>query len=281
MKTTILSLISMLALQTFAYAQTTEDRTPLKSWVDESKKIVYFVPNPVLTVHAFELNSGDPEFWAQVSVSLSYSDTNPETTAGLQALQTQYPGYLLSRALISGSGSIHVSIPSLNINEDVPSRPAVEGPYINQTYYVSKSLDAALIREFNHPNFIQVAGKINYTEHVTKQMEYEAMESNGCPSLFQNGDTFFAVLEKYAQLSQRIEAMPLHYASTKEQLKVSVLLNCLSFSSPVGISSFQELLGLRLSLNPAPSKIFGQTLGQVDERVEEAFQPYLTKEMKK
>ena len=139
----------------------------VKTWRDEDKKILYYLPNPILKLKVLNLSTGDFDFDSMLDLSLSYYDPNPEQASALDELKRLNPGFTLSRSMLRPSGSIHVSIPSLGISEDINPRPGVEGPYVNNVYYLNVNQTPILRTLFHANEFIEVTGQVSVTHSDT------------------------------------------------------------------------------------------------------------------
>ncbi|MBC7397428.1 MAG: hypothetical protein H7333_08290 [Bdellovibrionales bacterium] len=250
----------------------------INTWKDEGRKILYFVPNPVVSTKAFSLKTGDFDFDTQLDVSFSYTENNPETAPALEKLRRENPDYRISRALLNASGDIHVRIPSLQIDEDLTPLPGMEGPYLNKTYYLNRNQASALKGAYLRPQFISVSGKVGFVRSMTKQLEYLEMGPEVCVRLFSKGPSLFSVLSNFTGEVHKLEHLTVKHPSTLESIKSSILAGCIDETVFIGIRTFEDLFSVTLSSKIRVPKIFGETVEKVSEEATEEFHAYQVKE---
>ena len=275
MKNYIIACVTLLIGSSVALAQNTP--SSLKSWIDEDQKLVYFLPNPLLKLRVVHLGADD-EYWDELAVDFSYSESNPEFQKASADLQAAHPGYKFVKVLISDSMGTHVSIPSLNVEDDVDTKLAIDGPYFEKNYYISRAKSAALRSEYQNPDFILVAGNVRFSAPFLKILESKELESTVCSDLLSSGKSLYSVMGQFSKLSQWIDSIGLKYDSTKEMLKVSALVSCLNVPDQSNISSFKELLSLKVEQNLNHGRIYGETSKTMMIDMLAPYNPFTTKE---
>jgi len=251
--------------------------TPMQSWVNEDTKTVYFLPNPILKIRLNHLGA-DENYWDQLSIDFSYTETNPESNQAAKALEAEYPGYLFQRVLISGVEQPSISIPSLGMHESVEMKEAAEGPYYHQIYYIPKSKSDAVRAAYTDASFIALTGKVKFSIPSKKTVESIDLDSETCDQLTSSGNDLASVVQQYAIFSKQLDRMGIQYKTTKEALAKSVLMNCLDLTAPISIQSFRELLNLRIQTRRGSIKIHGETAKTVMNEVDAPFQYLMIRE---
>ena len=259
------------------FAQT-ESPPALKTWTDESKKVIYFLSQPSLKVTWMHLGADD-DFWDQVSIDFSYAEKNPDFNRQVQALKLAHPNDSVSEVIMSGTQDAHLTIPSLSISEDLNSLLSVQGPYFSKTIYVPKNKSILVKSEFEKSTFLSLKGKVIFSAPILKSVETSEMGSETCDTLFSDGTLLFSVFKQFLKISESIDSRSLKYDSTKESLKLSILDSCLELLPDLKVQSFDSLLRTDLQRRKESRRILGETKKMVFSRTEEPFDAVAQKEM--
>jgi hypothetical protein len=238
------------------------NKQPFKVWVDQDKKVVHFLPNPVLKLTLAKLEV-DEDYWAQLSINYSYADKAGDYEENGAELKRKYPGYKFAKVLVNDVINEHLSIPVLGLDSDIKFMLSMDGPYYRETVFVPKNKMNMVEKAIKDPKFIKITGNLKINVPVLKTLEKGVLPATTCDVLLTEDQTVYSLLGQFSQVVNKISEMNLKYESTKVTLKNQVLSQCLAVPSAVQIGSFAELMNLKLEKKVVSNDFIAETKGNV------------------
>jgi hypothetical protein len=238
----------MMAIALLASTRTgaASDRLPtIPHWTNDEAKIVYFVPRGLLKVELDHLGSGD-QYEYHFTVELSYDGSAMEKQFG--EVQMAYPGYQVQRPILEKSQETYrLMIPSIGVNAGVEVKNGPVGPWIAWDTYLNKTQAEALqARLAADSNALRLQGELSADVPLQTTVERRELSQVTCESLLGEEASVGALIQGISALRKILDKTKFEYASTREALFKSAMSDCFQLQSDVTISSFNELLSVRL-----------------------------------
>jgi hypothetical protein len=240
----------------------------VKFWVNEPEKIVAIATNPTLSVQIAKLEVDD-SYYARIDVSLNYSSADMD--AQVQAIMASYPGYQNQRVVVEKSGQkYHYQIPSLGIALDLDPKPGVEGPYIDDTRFLTKAQFKTIQAEIAaHHSVVQVDGSVIGTVPLMKVAERKELSPSICNSLVGADQSVSSTFIRFAAMGEKVlSGQSFQYDSTRAALLRDVTDNCLEVIQGGQVDTFKSLLSLKVRAKSLGRNLVGETLKKVYEKQE-------------
>ncbi len=222
---------------------------------------IFVVPKPLLDLRLVSLQADDDD-WEELDVNLSW-DTNSQIADGLAQLKKSYPGYDVNYPVLSSGSKIHLEIPSIQVRSDLQPSPGANGPWLQYPLVISKKESAVLEAHFSSDSNVAVlSGSVVASFPMDKVIEHVALPRAYCQKLLVGPSSLYEVIKAFPGVLRTVddlEALP----TTKESLKRSVLESCMILPKEVSVSSFGDLLNLKVSPSAGTDDPFGETRGLV------------------
>lgn len=224
-------LLTMTLFSKLAYAQVLE--------VNDSEKIVYYAPTPVLAVQLLDLQKDG----GVLTLTLDYEGAAIRQQS--EDLKLQFPAYVLKAMVVRpAEDQITIAIPEIGISKETILRQAQMGPLLSAQF----SLKVAQVQGLksllrDRPEDLRIV--IPVKAEVFAKTEVEVFET----SMDVCSDLKVQTLADFATaLATMKKPSKIRYDQTFDIYKQQLIRQCFELPSPVTANSFAELMRTKLKI---------------------------------
>jgi hypothetical protein len=153
----------------------------------------------------------------------------------------------VTRVILARSGDYHLSIPSLGVEEEVETKPGMEGPYFNWELLVPRKDSARLQSALaDLPTFLRVTGSLKATVPQVQVVESVELPASVCQELTAQGRDLAHVVLAYPAVEKKIQEIAKE-EENRASLRQQVLRHCLELERSGWVYDFAALLKLKVS----------------------------------